>query len=95
MNISELQVNQRSVEVEAVVIEISPVKEFSRFGNPGKVASAKIRDDSGEIQLTLWNDQIDLVKPGDKIKIRNAYIKEWQGEKQINIGRFGSVEVIS
>lgn len=94
MKISELEFNQRKVEVEAVVQEIGDVKEFSKFGNPGRVAAATIKDDSGEVQLTLWNEQIDLVKKGDKIRITNGYIKEWQGEKQLNIGRYGELEVL-
>ena len=94
MKISELEFNQRKVEVEAVVQEISSVKEFNKFGKPGRVAAATIKDDSGSIQLTLWNEQIDMVKKGDKIKIKNGYIKEWQGEKQLNVGRYGELEVV-
>jgi len=92
MKISELEANQRKVEVEAVVQEIGEVKEFNKFGSPGRVASTTIKDDSGTIQLTLWNEQIDLVKKGDKIKITNGYVKEWQGEKQLNVGRYGELE---
>ena len=95
MKISELEVNQKNVELEAVVDEVSETREFAKFGQPGRVASAQISDDSGSLQLTLWNEQIDLVKKGDKLKIKNGYVKEWQGEKQISIGRFGSLEVIS
>ena len=94
MKISELQVNQRNVDIEAEIVDISEVREFSKFGRPGKVATAMIKDDSGEVQLTLWNEQIDSVKKGDKIKIKKAYVKEWQGEKQLSIGRYGSIEVI-
>ncbi len=94
MKISELESNQKQVTIEAEVTEISPVKEFSRFGKTGRVASAVIEDDSGKIQLTLWDDQIEMVKKGDKVKIIGGYVKEWQGEKQLNAGRFGSIEVV-
>ena len=95
MKISEIEVNQRKIEVEGKIIDISPVKEFNKFGKTGKVATASLKDDSGEIQLTLWDDQIDKVKKGDKVKIINAYVKEWQGEKQLNVGKFGSFEIIN
>jgi len=94
MNISDIEVNQKNIEVTGKIIEISPVKEFSKFGKIGRVASAILKDDSGQIQLTLWDEQIESVKKGDKIKIMNAYVKEWQGEKQLNIGRYGTVEII-
>ncbi len=95
MKISELEVNQKKVNVEAEVVEKSPVKEFTRFGNPGRVATAIIEDDSGQTQLTLWDDQIDQVNVGDKISIENGYVKEWQGEKQLNIGRYGTMKIIN
>jgi replication factor A1 len=95
MKISELEVNQKNVNVEAEVLEVSPIREFTKFGNPGKVASALITDGTAQIQLTLWNEQTGMVKKGDKVKISNAYVKEWRGEKQLNVSRQGSLEVLS
>jgi ssDNA-binding replication factor A large subunit len=94
MKISELAVNQRIDFLDVVVKEISEVKEFSKFGKTGRVATAIIKDKTGEVQLTLWDEQIDLVKKGDEIKIINAYVKEWQGEKQVNLGKIGSIEIL-
>jgi ssDNA-binding replication factor A large subunit len=94
MKITDLSPNQGIDFIEAVIKEISPITEFSKFGRTGRVATAIIKDKTGEIQLTLWDEQIDSVKKGDKIKITNAYVKEWQGEKQVNIGRMGSVEIL-
>jgi len=94
MKISELKPGTKDVVIEAEIEEIGPVREFNKFGNPGKVANATIIDDSGKIQLTLWNDQIDQVKVGSKIKIVNGFVNEWQGQPQITSGKFGTLEVI-
>jgi len=94
MLIKDLQPRQGKVEVEAEVVEISPTREFNKFGKIGKVANAKVRDDSGIIVLTLWNDEIEKVKVGAKIKVLNGYVSEWQGEKQLTAGRFGQLEVL-
>ena len=94
MDIASLEANQSKVIIEGIIAEISPVKEFSKFGKAGRVATAILKDNSGEIQLTLWDEQISLVKRGDKVRITNGYVKEWQGEKQLNIGRYGSLEVL-
>ena len=95
MKITDLKPRQGKVEIEAEIVSISEPKEFEKFGNKGRVATAKIKDDSGEISLTLWNDDIDKVKAGDKIKITNGYVNEFQGEKQLTAGRFGKLEVIT
>ncbi len=93
--IKELTPKQSKVEIEAEVIELGPVREFNKFGKVGRVCNAKIKDDSGEITLTLWNDEIEKVKQDSKIKITNGYVSEWQGEKQITAGKFGSLEILS
>jgi len=91
MKISELKPKQGGVEIVAEVVEISDVREFQKFGNPGRVANAKIKDDSGEISLTLWNEQIDQVAVGDKIEIKDGYVNEWQGNLQVTTGRNGTL----
>ena len=35
-----------------------------------------------------------MVNPGDRIKIENGYVSEWQGEMQLTSGRLGKIEVI-
>lgn len=94
MQIKDLQVKQGKVDLEVEVVEVGEVREFNKFGKTGKVANAKVKDESGEITLTLWNDEIDMVKPGKKIKIVNGYVSEWQGEKQLTAGRFGKIEAV-
>lgn len=93
--IKDLQSKQGKVILEADVIEIGQIREFNKFGKVGKVANAKIKDATGQITLTLWNEEIEKVKMGAKIKINNGYVNEWQGEKQITAGRFGNIEIIS
>ena len=94
MKISELKPRQGKIEIEVEIVSIDPPREFNKFGNIGKVANAIVKDDSGEMKLTLWNDEIDKVKPGIKVKITNGYVSEFQGEKQLTAGRFGKLEVL-
>ena len=94
MKISELQPRQGKVDIEVEVVSMGDIREFSKFGKSGRVCNATVKDDSGEIQLTLWNEDIDKVKPGMKLKIENGYVNEWQGEKQLTTGRFGKLEVV-
>ena len=94
MKISELESRTGKIDIEAEVTDIGEVREFEKFGRTGRVCNATIKDDSGEIQLTLWNDDIDKVKVGSKIKITNGYCSEFQGEKQLTAGRFGKMEVL-
>ena len=44
------------------------------------------------ITLTLWNADCDTFAVGDKVKITNGYVSEWQGELQLGAGKYGKVE---
>ena len=92
MKISELEPRQGNVEVEGTIKEVGEVKTFNKFGRELRVADAILEDDSGTIKLSLWNDDATRFKSGDKIKIANGYVNEFQGEKQLTSGKFGKIE---
>lgn len=94
MKVNELQPKQGSVDIELEITAVDEPREFQKFGMTGRVANATGKDDTGEIKVTLWNEQIDQVKAGDKIKITKGYVNEWQGEKQLTTGKFGQLEVL-
>jgi len=58
------------------------------------VADAILKDDSGTIKLSLWDNQIDQVTKGAKVKVTNGYINTFRGERQLNVGRYGKLEVL-
>ena len=94
MKISELKNGQGQVEVEAEVTDKSEVREFQKFGRSLRVATITIKDKSGNIKMSLWNEDIDKVNVGDKIKVSNGYVKDFQGEPQLTTGKFGKLEVV-
>src|SRR3989344_3069743 len=94
MQVKDLKPRQGSVDIILDIRSVEPPREFQKFGKPGRVANAKGRDETGEIKVTLWNEDIDNVKTGDKIQITNGYVNEWQGELQLTTGRLGKLEVI-
>lgn len=93
--ISSLKARQTKVDVEGEITEVTPPKEFSKFGNTGRVATATLKDSSGEVKLTLWNDDVDRIHTGDKVKVTNGYVNEFQGELQLTAGKYGSLEVLN
>jgi|TARA_B100001971_G_C17859975_1_gene367847 replication factor A1 len=94
MKISEIEVRQGKIDVEGEITAKEEPREFDKFGNKIRVCNCDLKDDSGNIKLTLWNDEIEKVKIGDTIKITNGYCNEYQGEKQLTAGKFGQLEVV-
>jgi len=94
MAIKDLQARQGQVDLIAEITEKGDVREFEKFGKKGRVCNAKIKDATGEMTLTLWNEQIDQVNVGNKVHIINGWVSEWQGEKQLSTGKFGQLEIV-
>lgn len=94
MKISELNLNSRKVNVEAKVISMDDPREITtRFGQT-QVANATVEDETGTIKLVLWGDETEKCKEGDRIKVENGFVKEWNGELQLSIGKFGKLTVL-
>ena len=95
MNIEDLKTGDSNVEITAIITKKTPVREFEKFGRTGRVANATLKDDTGEIALSLWNEQIDQVQEGSTVKITGGYVNEFQGNKQLTTGKYGKLEVIN
>lgn len=93
MQIKDVQPNKTVDVLEVEVVEVEEPREFTNFRGTGRVANAKAKDETGEIKLTLWNEQVDQVSVNDKIVIENGWAKEYQGEIQVSTGKFGKLIV--
>jgi replication factor A1 len=82
--ISDLQPNERSVNLLCRVVAINP-KEITVKGDTRKIFYGIFGDESGTIQFTSWKSDINIEK-GDVVEISNAYTREWQGTIQLNLG---------
>lgn len=94
MEVKDVQANQGKIDLVLMVKEKGDERSFEKFGKKGRVCSIKAEDSSGEIKITLWNDDVDKVGLGDKIHLKNGWCSEYQGEKQLSAGKFGEIEVL-
>ena len=94
MKINELQPKTGNVDLIATVTHIDAPRGFEKQGSKGRVAKATIKDETGECKLSLWNEQIDQIKKGEKIKITGGWADEYKGEIQLTSGKFGKIEIL-
>ena len=91
MKVAELKPGMSKVDLKVVVVEVSePRIVRTRYG-VAKVADALVKDDTGEVKMSLWNEQISLVSPGDRISIENGYTTQFRGNIQVNVGKYGRI----
>jgi ssDNA-binding replication factor A large subunit len=98
VNIGDLKVGMQNVIVEGQVTEDPIIRNITtRDGEDLRVASLRISDSTGSIDVSLWRNLVDEVvatNKGASIKITNAYIKPgFYGDLEISSGSGTVVEV--
>lgn len=94
VNIEKAKNMRSGVNLEALVKSKGEKRTVNtKSGSSVNVCDAVISDDSGEMKLTLWAEDIDKVKDGDRILITNGYVNEFRGERSLTKGKFGKMEV--
>jgi replication factor A1 len=94
-SIRDLRHGMTRVTLKAKVLEVTKPKQvFTRYGNYATLAKAVIADGTGEIKLCLWNEQIDAVSAGDTVQIENARTSTFRGERQLSLGKNGTLSNI-
>lgn len=95
MKISELKAGASNVDLEATVVEKQEPREvITKYGKRLNVASATLKDSTGQITISLWEKDIEAVNVGDKVKITNGYVGEFKGNPQLSTGKYGKIEVV-
>ncbi|MCK4319230.1 hypothetical protein KAW38_01520 [Candidatus Micrarchaeota archaeon] len=87
IKINEMASNSNNIHIEAVISRMNPI---NKYPSGKKMRVLRIKDETGEAELKLWNE--DAEKPfhlGDKIEIRDAYLKN----NQLSLGYKGTVTI--
>jgi replication factor A1 len=93
--IGDLKVGMKKVSLKAEVLEIPKSKiVYTRYGTTACVSNTLIRDETGSMKMSLWNQQIDMVHKGDVVDVKNGEVAWFSGEKQLRLGKGGSLSVI-
>jgi len=95
MKISEVKAGTGSISVQGeITAKDEPRDVLTKFGKRTRVCSATMKDDSGEVTLSLWGDDIDRVNVGDNVSIENGWASEFKGNVQLSAGKYGKITVL-
>ena len=95
-NIRGLRPGMTKVNIKAEILEIAePKRVVTRYGNNANIVKVLIGDETGTIKLCLWNEQIDNVVKGEIVQIENAQASAFRGERQLALGKKGTLVTIS
>ncbi|MFH1240132.1 MAG: hypothetical protein V1672_02850 [Candidatus Diapherotrites archaeon] len=94
MKVKDLKARAEVDEITLEIVSKAEPREFTNDRGSGRVCSAAGKDSTGEVSITLWNEQIDQVEEGNKIKIEGGWCSDYQGNLQVSTGRKGNLTVL-
>lgn len=111
--ITKIKKGQDNITLKATITDLSPIrthviqyttKNGIQKEKPQQVRTATIKDDTGTINLNLWNKYVTMFKKGDQIKLVNCFAKELKyvdeqnreiKETRITTGKWGIIQRVN
>ena len=93
MKINEIEIGMSGVTTEGEITDKSESRTVNTRYGRRSVADVILKDDTGSIKMSLWEEQIVFVNIGNKVSISGAYVTEFRNELQLNIPRSGKLEI--
>ena len=95
LKINELLPGMRKVNVIGKIINIFPVREFTKNGKTSKVANFFVADETANVKVVLWDvNHIQLIEKGNigngsVIEIINGAVRD----NEIHLGSFSELKI--
>jgi replication factor A1 len=87
-DVDEITAEKDDVRFVGKVTDVGEPKEFERDeGDDGMVANVRIRDETGEVRVALWDEyaaSAEELEEGDVLKVKGAPKDGWNGGVEIN-----------
>lgn len=91
--ISNLTESSRQVNVCFKVVEANEPRRITskRTGRVYLVEDITVADETARIQMTLWNEDVDTLQPGESYQLRNGRIEVYDFSMRLTKGLKGEI----
>ena len=95
VKVETLTPNSRGVNTIVKVVSKGEIRSVTgRDYSVRRVADVLVGDETACLYMTLWDDKIDAINEEDTMNITNGYINLFRGNMRLNIGKYGSYELV-
>ncbi len=91
--VKDLKVGMKDVDVEVTVDFLGEKRTTDGFNNDTFIVGF-VKDETGEIKMLFWNEDVKKAKPGKKAKIAKGYVTEFKGTLQLHTSKEKGVQWI-
>ncbi len=100
MKLAQLEEGMNNVDLEVVVKQAFQPKRFEKGEKKGRLCNLLVADDSGEMRLTVWHNDVqkledEKIERGSPLLLKNCYVTAFNDKKQLNLGYNGQLIVQS
>jgi ssDNA-binding replication factor A large subunit len=99
LTIEKLIPGMNSVNMLCKVVKIYGIREFKKESREGKVANLLVGDETGVTKVVIWDTNLiklieeNKIKEDSVLKIKNAYVKDNNGYKELHLGQRSEIEI--
>ena len=87
---------RNGIDISGTITELGEPRNVNKKdGTTIAVKDAKIKDESGEIKLTLWGDDCLKFALNDKVALKNGYSNTFKGDVSLTKGKYGTLEKVA
>lgn len=87
VSVNQLKPGMENVTVRVRVLEVGKPKKIETKKGTRTITSAVVGDGTGRVEAVLWGAKVAALKAGDVIEISHAWVTEFRGKVQLNIGK--------
>ncbi|XP_065834801.1 SOSS complex subunit B1-like [Oscarella lobularis] len=91
VNICDLRAGLKSVSALFIVLEVG---EGMQTKEGHIVRTCLVADRTASVNLSVWDEWGEAIRPGHILKLTNGYASMWKGGLTLYIGRMGRLERI-
>jgi ssDNA-binding replication factor A large subunit len=95
VKIRDIKDGMRGLVLVGTIKSVGDTRSVTTRYGPATVATATLEDETGSIRLNLWRDQIARAKVGDNVRLENAFVRVFNGQNELNIGKDGKIIPLS
>jgi replication factor A1 len=95
VKVETLTPNSKGVNTIVKVVSKGEVRSVTgRDYSVRRVTDALVGDETACLYMTLWDEKIDAINEGATLRVTNGYINLFRGNMRLNVGKYGSYEVL-
>ncbi|MEM2025340.1 MAG: OB-fold nucleic acid binding domain-containing protein [Desulfurococcaceae archaeon] len=95
LNVMQLNPGMENVTVRVRVLETSEPRTIDTKRGARTISNAIVGDSTGRVEAVLWGEKAGALKTGDVVEINGAWVTEFRGRVQLNVGRSTNIKQIS